>query len=330
VWHAWNIVAKPQGHQLCTIVGRSAGRVVLIWPAIVRHEKFQGIWRIVSWLGRDPIDYGAVLAEPCAQTSTWITAAAKYLAAVSGADLLSLASVPSNTALHQQLESLCPCSLPEEGAPFIDLSAWDSWSDYEANLPKSFRKNLQRRARRMAEKGSIEFRFDADLDSVSLADTVAWITRHKRDWLKQRGIERWLLTSDEYADAMVRTLADAPHINMLVSRLLVDGETVAADINFLAGDRIYSDYGTFDLVWSKYSPGALLMSESIRWAFDRKLLLFDLGRGIDDYKLKWSSGVATLNRFLYPCNMRGRIYVLLRTSRMADFVARHRMKAWFD
>jgi len=40
VWHAWNIVAKPQGHQLCIVIGRSAGRVVLIWPAIVRHEKF--------------------------------------------------------------------------------------------------------------------------------------------------------------------------------------------------------------------------------------------------------------------------------------------------
>jgi len=271
-----------------------------------------------------------VLVEPCAQTSAWITAAAKYLAAVSGADLLSLASVPSNTALHQQLESLCPGVLPEEGAPFIDLGAWNSWSDYETNLSKSFRKSLQRRARRMAEKGSIEFRFDVDLDSDSLADTIAWITRHKRDWLKQRGIERWLLTSDKYADAMVRTLADAPHINMLVSRLLVDGETVAADVNQLAGDRMYSDYETFDLVWSKYSPGALLMSESIRWAFDHKLMLFDLGRGVDDYKLKWSSGVATLNRFLYPCNMRGRIYVLLRTSGMADFVARHRMKAWFD
>ena len=39
VWHSWRTVAKPQGHGLCTVVGRIDGRVVLIWPAILRQEK---------------------------------------------------------------------------------------------------------------------------------------------------------------------------------------------------------------------------------------------------------------------------------------------------
>jgi CelD/BcsL family acetyltransferase involved in cellulose biosynthesis len=106
VWHAWTRVLKSQGHQLRIVVGRRAGQVVLIWPAILRQEKFQGIWRVVSWLGRDPIDYGAVLVAPEISTAECVVVTMKYLAAEAGADVLSFASVPADTRLYQELQQI--------------------------------------------------------------------------------------------------------------------------------------------------------------------------------------------------------------------------------
>lgn|GEM_PF-1592854 len=327
VWHAWNRVAAMQGHALRIVVGRKDGRVVLIWPAILRQEKFQGIWRVVSWLGRDPIDYGAILAKSGNGSSAWIKEALRFLADVAGADVLSFNCVPEGNGFFKALQHLCPDALPADPAPYIDLSNWKSQEEYMAQLPKSFRKNLRRRLRRLEETGKVEFRFDTNCDLATLKEHVDWITHHKSNWLDERGMVHGELTSSKYADSMVRTLKDAPAGRAWLTKLLVDGETVAADISLVSGNRCYSDYGSFDLQWAKYSPGALLMNETIQWAFGKGIDFFDLGRGADDYKLKWCSGIRAQSLFLYPCNLRGRTYVFLRTSKLAEIVSRRRAAA---
>jgi CelD/BcsL family acetyltransferase involved in cellulose biosynthesis len=327
VWHAWTRVAAVQGHELRIVVGRVDGRAVLIWPAISRQERFQGFWRVVGWLGRDPIDFGAVLVESDTATSIWMAAAVEYLAAKAGADVLSFACVPEGSALYSNLQRMCPGSLPEDAAPYIDLRGWETWDAYEADLSKSFRKSLRRRLKRLTEAGEVEFVIETDYDLATLKETVDWITCHKSRWLDERGMEHGLLTSAKYADSMVCTLRDAPAGKTWLTKLLIDGVTIAADVNLVSGGRCYSDYGSFDLEWAKFSPGALLMRESIKWAFSRNINYLDLGRGADDYKLKWCSGIRKQNRFLYPCNLRGRTYVFLRTSKVADIVASRRTAA---
>jgi len=329
VWHAWTRVAAVQGHELRIVVGRKDGQVVLIWPAILRQEKFQGIWRVVSWLGRDPIDYGAVLVDSGADagSSAWINGALAFLADAAGADVLSFNCVPEGSGFYKELQQSCPDVLPADPAPYIDLCNWKSFEEYMAQLPKSFRKNLRRRLRRLEETGSVEFRFETDCDLPTLKEHIAWITHHKSNWLDERGMIHGELTSSKYADSMVCTLQDAPAGKAWLTKLLVDGVTIAADISLVSGNRCYSDYGSFDLQWAKYSPGALLMNETIQWAFGKNVDFFDLGRGADDYKLKWCSGVRAQSLFLYPCNLRGRTYGFLRTSKLAEIVSRRRAAA---
>jgi CelD/BcsL family acetyltransferase involved in cellulose biosynthesis len=313
LWQAWTQVIEPEGNTLHIIVGRSGGRTVLIWPAMIRAEKLHGIWRVAGWLGRDPIDYGEVLVEPSNEREAWMQAALKRLVAAPGVDFLALESVRSDANAHCVLERACRWQVAEDPAPFIDLRGLSSGDELEAKLPKRFRQGMRRRARRLEEIGPLKFEFEREPDR--LEETIRWIIDRKREWIDERGIAEGHGLTDEHATSMIDIIRDGAKAgHALVARLSVNDQLIAADVSLLSGNRMYSDYGSFDLEWGKYSPGSLLLRETIKWAVDNGVEIFDLARGPDDYKVKWSDGKIELTRYLIPCTLRGRIYVVLRTS----------------
>ncbi|MDH3232367.1 MAG: GNAT family N-acetyltransferase [Alphaproteobacteria bacterium] len=313
LWRAWTQVIAPLGNSLHIVVGRSGGRVVLIWPAMIRAEKLHGFWRVAGWFGRDPIDYGEVLVEPTAQRDTWMEAALAQLVSAPGVDFLALESVRGDSNVYGVLEGACRWQVAEDPAPFIDLRGVANGDELEAKLPKRFRQSMRRRARRLEEIGPLKFEFERE--PGRLEETIRWIVDRKREWIDERGIAEGHGLTDEHATSMIDIIRDGAKAgHALVSRLSVNDELIAADVSLLAGNRLYSDYGSFDLGWGKYSPGSLLLRETIKWAVDNGVEIFDLARGPDDYKIKWSSGKIELTRYLIPCTLRGRIYVVLRTS----------------
>src|SRR5690242_5067675 len=58
---SWKEVARKRGRQLFCVVGRNAGKVVLIWP--MRISSQYGL-RIISPLGPEGSEYSSVLCAP--------------------------------------------------------------------------------------------------------------------------------------------------------------------------------------------------------------------------------------------------------------------------
>jgi CelD/BcsL family acetyltransferase involved in cellulose biosynthesis len=323
MWHAWTRSHQPHGHRLHIVVGRADGRVTLIWPMMVRHERSGRIWRLADWLGREPVDYGDILIDPEAVSADHIRAALKHLVATAPADVVSLQAVRPDANVFAVLDSDCRQKIVDDTAPYIDMRAAGDWPSYQAALPKSFRKGMERRARRLAEAGTVEITLTEDLGLLD--DTVRWITERKREWIDARDIVGYGVTTDEMAATIAFLTEAAQAGRILIARLTVDGALVAADVSQIFDGHLFADIGSFDLAWGKFAPGSLLMRATIEWAFDNDIAVFDLARGAYDYKLKWATQTAELSRFFYARNLLGKLYVALRTSSYGKRVAEQRI-----
>jgi len=313
VWRSWTQVFEPGGCALRVVVGRSNGRVVLIWPQYVRAKRTYGIWREARWLGRDPLDYGDVLIEPSAANDAWIEAALKHVVAGTGADFLFLESVRGDAKAFSVLERENTWGEIDGTAPFLELGGISEGATLEKHIPKRFRGSMNRRARRLGEIGEVKFEFAHEPDG--LEEMVQWMNDRKWEWIDERGVVHPHGLESEHASSLIDTIRDAAATgHVLVGRLTLDGKLLAASVSFLSNNRLYYDYGSFDLRWAKYSPGSLLLRETIRWAVDNGIEVFDFAPGADHYKTKWSEGEVTVSDYLVACTMLGRVYVLLRRS----------------
>jgi CelD/BcsL family acetyltransferase involved in cellulose biosynthesis len=320
---AWARIHSPTGHRLHVVVGRDQGRVVLIWPMMVRRERSGRIWRLADWLGREPVDYGDILIEPGAVGTRQIRAALEHLVATIPADLISLQAVRPDANVFSVLDGDCRHKIANNTAPFIDMRAAGSWKAYQAALPKGFRKGMERRARRLEEAGTVGITLTHETDL--LEETVRWITERKKEWIGERGIDGYGVSAEELA-ATVAFLEEASRAGkILIARLSVDGTLVAADVSQIFRGRLFADIGSFDLEWAKFAPGSLLMRATIEWAFANDVAIFDFARGAYDYKLKWSTQTAPLTRFFYPRGLLGKLYVLLRTSGFGARLAKRKL-----
>jgi CelD/BcsL family acetyltransferase involved in cellulose biosynthesis len=302
-------IHAPAGKRLFVIVGRVGQRIVLICPIVLgRHM----VWRTANWLARDPVDSGDVLVEASPQAVDWIEAAVRHLLKTAPCDVVILDAIRDDAAVAPALRRQLPIRFDDSPAPFIDLRQWADWESFEANLQRNFRRQLNRRMRRLNEAGAVRMTFETQSDALEA--TVHWIVERKREWIKERGLTNELGVSDDHAAMFVRLLKNpARPEGALLARLTLDGTLIAADIGVLVGKRFYSDLGTFDLKWGKFSPGALLLRETIKWALENGFEIFDLGRGDDDYKVIWSDDQVTLSRFMKPQTLYGRLYTLMRT-----------------
>ncbi len=69
----------------------------------------------------------------------------------------------------------------------------------------------------------------------------------------------------------------------------VNGEIIAVQYNLLAGSRLYLYLSGFDPKWSRMSPGALLVRESIRAAMAEGAREADFLRNPEDFKYLWGA-----------------------------------------
>lgn len=326
IWQIWTRVCEPAGHRLNVIVGRVDGAVVLLLPIMIRHDRIRRIWRVAVWLGREPVDYGDVLIDHSGDSTSRIRAALDHLARTAKVDVIMLDSVRGDAHVTAALKAYCTRWVPDEAAPYIELNGVDGWEHFETQLPKDFRKGLRRRARRLDEVGKLEYSFSRGADIID--ETVRWITDRKREWIEHRGISKGHGLEANDVEAAIAILCEGVQSgNTLIARLTLDGTVIAADVSLISNGRLYSDIGSFDLKWGKYSPGSLLIREEIKWALDNGVKAFDFARGPDEYKFKWASGSEELGRYFHACGPIGMAYVLLRTSSVDRWL---RSRIWRD
>ena len=134
----------------------------------------------------------------------------------------------------------------------------------------------------------------------------------KRSWFKER-YTTGAFARSEMKQFLYELAEEAALRHTLYLAWLSCGDTiVACHMGFISNKVLYLYLTTFDAVYAAYSPGNLLMVETIKWGVDQKMRELDFMRGDEAYKKRFASGTRPLAAFITSGSWLGRVALLVR------------------
>jgi CelD/BcsL family acetyltransferase involved in cellulose biosynthesis len=320
-WRIWQHVASVRGRQLRILVGRSAGRTVLIWP-LMRDG------RQLRLLSSDKGEYRDLLVEDGPHAKGWMAAAWATISRAKGVDLLLFQDVRSDSNLGRLLKAGDKTGWKHDRlSRVIRLNRYKGWDDYAATLSKSTMKNQRKQWRRIAS-GGVPARFEVLTSEQQVREGLDWLFRHKLAWLKTHGISDITFGSPEFVAFMHAVILEASQSGHLYfSRLRVGDETVVAGLGYRAGSEFAAHMFTYDVAWQSYSPGRLWLENVIRWCFDNGVSVFDLMPGEESYKALWADDGFWVTDYLIPITLRGMAIIRWHASGLSEQVEKGWLRA---
>jgi CelD/BcsL family acetyltransferase involved in cellulose biosynthesis len=293
----WQSIGKPQGWTPHIVAYFKDGRLESVLP--LATQKRRGLRRL-EWAGAEWFDYcDALAANPATADILWRTArqSPHY-------DLATIRDVHDNAVSRPALASFSKL-LKKKEASYLDI-AWPSGEAWLQSMPKKKRGVMRRRTNQMAEqKGPVEFKVitQGPVDD----DVLDTLMRQKTDWLKANGMK--LLFDQPGGKDMFRRMvkAAAKEGELLLGQLTVGGALVACHLCYVRNGTLYSYQSSFELSWSNYSPGTVLLMNMVCYAADHGIKRFDHTRGAYAYKDKYSSGDVPLCDYSFSRSMLGKL-----------------------
>lgn len=187
-----------------------------------------------------------------------------------------------------------------------------SGQEWFQSLPGPFRRNMQRCARHLARAGKVEYKVHASDEAPD--DVLASMIRLKQEWSTLNKRTGWIGQSGALAFCKEISAAAARQGRLFLATLSCADQTVAIHQGYTFGTTLYIEIITYDFIWSKLSPGHLIMLDTIRWAIDHGFKTIDLGPGSrmgqlagdEVFRAKYATQMETCSEFSFAPHMLGR------------------------
>jgi CelD/BcsL family acetyltransferase involved in cellulose biosynthesis len=267
---------------------------------MVRLDRF-GL-RILRVLGDPHSQYAGLLCRNGTLSPMQAHVLRKALHSMVDADAAVINLVPAESPLAAILSADSIITSLSNVSSVLDLSGFRSSADYAASLCKARRKSRNRRKKRLAEAGPIEFRILRPGD----ADYARQVERSmvlKQAWLKRTGRVSAGLSMNNHP-LFLASLRDSG----VLFELSISGQPIALELGFLRNRHFYSYLGSFDWRWRDLSPGKAQMDLVVDWLIDNGVVAYDFLAHPSSYKESWSDTAVPLNSHVVELTRRGSIY----------------------
>lgn len=287
-----------------TVVLRSEGRAILIWPLLIERR---GFVTVASGAGTPIGQYDDFLLAPGADAKAALAGALDVLRKTHQPDLVVLERVRTDSALRSALGDRSPyCG--GDAAPYVDLS--HGVAAVLANRKSSTVKHQRNRMNRFAQSGSGGFMLARDP-----IEAEAWMLEAlalKRDWLHDTGrLSRAFIkqATGFCLTDLARTLTrpdTSPTI--VVSRLSVDMRTAAIEVGFWHHSNYHLYLRAFSPKFSKLGPGNILTQRILEWCAEQGIQRYDMLAPRSRNKSEWQTDEVGVFDYVLPMTLRGRLY----------------------
>lgn len=188
----------------------------------------------------------------------------------------------------------------------IPINRFAGYEDYFSSLSKRMRQNIRTAANHVADDGvATELKI---FDSSCPPSKKYWLNLwkllyiRKLDWKnKKHNLLSGILCQFK-AYLQVRSGMTAASFKALSqSKLIVleiNGEPAAFTLVYRYDNRIIVPKLASNMKFSKYSPGILLLCDTIKWCFENGITDYDLSRGSEPYKHRMGAIAEPICRFL--------------------------------
>ncbi len=308
-WHWCNhYLGKPHdgGACLTVLVGRRAGRLVMVWPLVTK--RVAGITQL-TWMGAPVSQYGDVLIDDLPDSLALLRAGWAHVIAATKPDLVSLPRVRADAAIAPLIAELGALPIRRLQAPYLDLTSAPDFETYMQRHSARSRKKRRAAAKKLAEQGA-RFVQHANGPTASQMAVDAIVSKHAQ--LLERGIISPPLADPRmqafFADAAA---AGAHSAGITVYALEIDSERAAIDVLVTCKNAIATHIFAYDPKSAKDRVGAYLLEQTIAQAFVDGRHTFDLLAPADDYKLRWADGTIEVTDWAVPVSAKGTAYARL-------------------
>ncbi|HYM15970.1 MAG TPA: GNAT family N-acetyltransferase [Dehalococcoidia bacterium] len=265
------------GRRVRLLTARDGERLIGVAPLLCEGER-------AELVGHYSIcDYMDVVVTPGFERSFFPAVLERLLAdGVREIDLRGLrAASPTTSAAADAAAALGLAVQREDEAhsPTVDLP--DTWDGYLATLSKKDRHELRRKLRRLESAGGdLRLRAVTEAEEAGASlDTLFHLMRisshHKEEFLERPGMEAFFRE-------MTSTMASEGMLRLYI--LTLDGQAVAAVLNFDLGGRLYMYNSGYDPAYAHYAVGLMSKALLLRDAIEQGRSCVDFLRGDESYK----------------------------------------------
>lgn len=229
------------------------------------------------------------------ERKTIVDAVWRALSEAAGWDVLEFRLVKRESWLGSVLEMAerdkYPVGIwPMDGAPFITLPQSDdkqrSMDDFFRGPRKHLRQELDRRLRRLKERGTVEFVVTQGC-TPELMQT--YFRLEAKGWKGRGGTA---VTDDPSVARMHEDFAASVTAknSLFVYQLKLDGKTIAMSLNIRYGKETIHWKTSYDEEFARYSPGNILFRELVRDSIEQGSGEIDFLSPATPNKKFWASG----------------------------------------
>jgi CelD/BcsL family acetyltransferase involved in cellulose biosynthesis len=288
--------------RLCLLVGREAGRLVMLWP--LERRRRLGL-ELVRLMGAPVAQFGDVLIEAGPKREHWLDRGWEALRRC-GVDLVELRLVRADAALSHcgRLGTVAPVVSQE--APFADLGLRVAPDGPSLIYPARDRSNYRRRLRRLAERGEIAFAHpEPGPEAAMLAEQAVAM---KRASLAQHGVVAPAVLNPRFGRFFATLAADrSEDTGLRLSVVTCDDRPVGIDLSFDCKGRSFGHVIASDPAFEREGLGRVLIHHAFASARERGNSIFDLLAPADPYKREHADGAVPVRDFTVPLSWRGQL-----------------------
>lgn len=287
----------------------SGDRLVCVMPLAIGRRK--GL-RFLEWAAASYTDYGDVLAardcEDEALQRLW-----QHVCSLGGFDLAFLGRLlPQATAKKlENRRAFAGVSLMPNHRQEMSYRVAGEWSDgahwFETQSKKA-RQNYRRGAKALDQSGGVKFRLVET--GEPLEPVLERLAGLKRKWLDDHALQSALFAEGAATlSRLVEAMAQAGILRIFV--LESQGVIIAISINFVQRATMMAFVTTYDPDFERASPGALLITNYIRWSIDHDLHVVDFLCGAEPFKNRFATQSVTLTSLMGAATIKGRIALMI-------------------
>ena len=314
----WHCIAAPRQGALQVIVARSEGRLVGLW-SLVRYHSWRGA--VLRPLGSEATEYAAIIT-----TSSHLADAvgiAIWQRARTLGDALILPHVRAGSMLAGIARAHCRMATRDTTITrWVDFTPHADFEGFLSTINRKRTATLRRARRRLAREGDLAVA--CIVDPAEQAEVIDWALGRKQQWLRENEISNPWIGAASYR-AFLHTLSADSISPLRIFTLRLDGRIIASAILSQHGHWLESNIIAHDPDWSRFSPGTLLNTECLRFAFEHGVQ-FDFRIGEQPYKASWTNKTCEATTVHAALTLRGLLVVAAEARRLTRLRLRGRVR----
>jgi CelD/BcsL family acetyltransferase involved in cellulose biosynthesis len=228
-------------------------------------------------------------------------------------DVLSLASVAQDSALHRRLGAAAGRLRTSTKTTSAYIPLPGNWETYLKSLAKKLRRNLKYFSSKLENDHPGGVIFNCLTDPGELPEAM----QRLEELTKNRWHEKERASNFDYPSysAFHQAIAGLALERgwLRLYQLIVSGRVIGMCYNYRFHDRVYAYAVAFDLAWSGYSPGRLAIANSIQASIRESASEYDWGAGDHAYKFAWTDHSRVEDEILFSNSWRGIIWLEQRS-----------------